>query len=46
MMVTMFTVFEDVLSYAGLLMLDLELSCSLFGCAGWVIRWVVVDCVC
>lgn len=32
-LVTMFTVFEDVLSYAGLLMLDLELSCSLFG---WV----------
>ena len=45
-LVTMFTVFEDVLSYAGLLMLDLELSCSLFGCPGWVIRWVLCDCVC
>lgn len=30
-LVTMFTVFEDVLSYAGLLMLDLELLCSLVG---------------
>lgn len=34
MLVTMFTVFEDVLSYAGLLMLDLELSCSLLWVCG------------
>lgn len=28
------------------LMLDLELSCSLVGVPVFVIRWVVVDCVC
>lgn len=37
-LVTMFTVIRGrINSYAGL-----ELSCSLFGCPGWVIRWVVV----